>query len=107
MSVRTLVCYRISDGRVGNTTTHANWEKIDPAKEVAGLGPGYATLFVDQLPTSTDAVDYKVVGDRVVTIPVPRHAKRKQDRKTGYAKLRSLGLTTDQLKAVFGAGAGG
>ena len=99
---KTLVIFRVSDGYVSRT--HLSTGKIEPAQEL-GDKPGFSVLVVDQLPPINGG-DYQVVGGRVVVIPVPRKVKRDQDRRAGYAQLRSLGLTKDHLKAIFGAGAG-
>jgi len=98
--MKTFVYYKTVGGEFLQSNT-GDERRVDPEREKQGLGPGVSHLVVSSMPNRNGGT-YKVVGGNVIVIPNPVEEARRKDRKDGLKKLRQLGLTVGQTKAIFG-----
>ena len=102
----TVIYYRKSDGAMLGSSEgkelnilaeKSDWEK-DQGVEVG-------TLVLDSKPDLTDKI-VTVANNQLVLrddlIQISAKEKKKSDRQSGLNELKKLGLTDDQLKALFG-----
>lgn len=97
-----VVYYRDSDGSViGSTSSPGN---VDTQMELTHWGAGVSALEVDSLPFEKFK-KLKVAGGVLSLVDdtdaLAKKQKNDKDRADGIAKLKVLGLTDDQIKALI------
>ena len=96
----TILYYRVADGvLLGSTTV----EGASAERELASWGPGVAFIKVAQKPDTHGKI-VKVINGVVVSVDdlifTQKKFKREQDRASAIDKLKKLGLTDDEIKAL-------
>ena len=91
------IIYRKSDGRI--SSCRMSERDIDIETELSHYGDGYAAVAVDSLPVRDGSI-LKYLGGQVVKESDPAAEKLNTDRASGIEKLKKLGLTEDEIKAL-------
>ena len=98
----TVLYYRKLDGVILGSCTG---KQLDILKEKETWGNGVEALVLDSMPDLTDKIA-TVKNDQLVLKPdLDKIAKRNKflkNKQDGLAELKKLGLTDDQLTALFG-----
>lgn len=103
--MHSVVYYRISDGKVVGSTTSQNEPNLE--EELPHYGAGIAALRVD--PSEADVRSgklRKVTNGKLEHIDDADYLDKKEkldkDKKSGVNKLKDIGLTEDEIKALIG-----
>ena len=101
--METVVFYRQSDGVV--IGSHTSPGQINVEKELSGFGPGVSALKADYsyTPDMIATVSNGVLTQAPDPVAIANKQKKLQDRADGLDSIKKkVGLTDDQLKALFG-----
>lgn len=97
------VYYRDSDGVVIGSTTSEG--RIDIAIELPHWGAGVSAIRAASVPRQIYGKRLRVVNASLIEEDDPEAVakieKSKKDRRDGINKLKDLGLTEDQIKALM------